>query len=69
MAHKLALAGGGREPPDFEDPPPFEKFVIRLPEGLRDRIRKQSERNHRSMNAEILLMLEQSLEREGENIP
>ncbi|MCF3932886.1 Arc family DNA-binding protein [Acuticoccus sp. M5D2P5] len=34
-----------------------ERFQIRLPDGLRDRIRDAAERNHRSMNAEILCVL------------
>ncbi|HWK52888.1 MAG TPA: Arc family DNA-binding protein [Hyphomicrobiales bacterium] len=35
-----------------------EKFVIRLPAGLRDQIKQLSEQNRRSMNAEIILVLE-----------
>lgn len=36
----------------------IEKFIIRLPLGLRAVIREQAERNHRSMNSEILVALE-----------
>jgi hypothetical protein len=36
-----------------------EKFVVRLPAGLRDRIREASAANNRSMNAEIVDTLEQ----------
>lgn len=37
-----------------------ERFQVRMPEGLRDRIRQASERTGRSMNSEIVLRLEQS---------
>lgn len=36
----------------------IEKFVIRLPNGLRDQIRSLSELNRRSMNSEIIMVLE-----------
>lgn len=35
-----------------------EQVMIRLPEGMRDRIKLQSEKNNRSMNAEIVATLE-----------
>jgi hypothetical protein len=37
---------------------PQDKYVVRLPDGLRDRIKAASERNGRSMNAEIVATLE-----------
>lgn len=39
-------------------PAMVEKFVIRLPLGLRDQIRQLSEHNRRSMNSEIIMVLE-----------
>ncbi|WP_050596570.1 Arc family DNA-binding protein [Mesorhizobium ciceri] len=36
-----------------------DKFVLRLPTGMRDRISKSAEANKRSMNAEIVQALEQ----------
>jgi hypothetical protein len=39
-------------------PAVVEKFVIRLPMGLRDQIRLLSEHNRRSMNSEIIMVLE-----------
>lgn len=39
-------------------PAVVDKFVIRLPSGLRQQIRQLSEQNRRSMNAEIILVLE-----------
>lgn len=36
-----------------------DQFVVRLPEGMRDRIAAAAERNGRSMNAEVVQALEQ----------
>lgn len=38
--------------------PAADKFVIRLPEGLRAKIKDLAEASHRSMNAEIIMVLE-----------
>jgi hypothetical protein len=38
-----------------------DQFVIRLPEGMRDRIAKLAMANGRSMNAELVDRLEKSL--------
>ena len=35
-----------------------DKFVLRLPDGLRDRIKNAADINGRSMNAEIVQLLE-----------
>ena len=35
-----------------------DKFVVRLPDGMRERIAKIAATNHRSMNSEIILALE-----------
>ena len=43
---------------DSKSPALIEKFVIRLPNGLRDQIRQLSEQNRRSMNSEIIMVLE-----------
>lgn len=37
-----------------------DKFMLRFPDGMRDRIREEAEANGRSMNAEIIHRLEQS---------
>ncbi|CUH71797.1 Mnt [Thalassovita autumnalis] len=37
-----------------------DKFIVRLPDGLRDRIRLAAEVNHRSMNAEVVALLEEN---------
>lgn len=39
-----------------------DQFNLRFPEGLRDAIKTEAERNGRSMNAEIIQRLEMSLE-------
>lgn len=36
-----------------------DKYIIRMPDGLRDRIREKAEANRRSMNAEIVALLEE----------
>ncbi|WP_342643905.1 Arc family DNA-binding protein [Rhodoligotrophos ferricapiens] len=43
----------GKFPSDKQD-----QFMLRLPDGLRDRIKAQAEKNGRSMNAEIVRVLE-----------
>lgn len=35
-----------------------DKLVLRLPDGLRDKVKKLSEFNRRSMNSEIIMVLE-----------
>lgn len=36
-----------------------DKFILRLPDGMRDRIKAAAEANNRSMNSEILALLEE----------
>lgn len=38
-----------------------EKYIVRFPDGMRDRIKSEADRNGRSMNAEIVTRLEASL--------
>ena len=42
-----------------------DKFVVRLPDGMRERIADVARNHHRSMNSEIISRLEQSLFKEG----
>lgn len=35
-----------------------ERFIVRMPDGLRDRIKVEAEKNNRSMNSEIISTLE-----------
>lgn len=44
-----------------------DKFVVRLPEGMRSRIGEVAKGNHRSMNSEIIARLENSLDDTGMN--
>ncbi|MCL5042492.1 MAG: Arc family DNA-binding protein [Gammaproteobacteria bacterium] len=39
-----------------------DKFVVRLPHGMRDRIADVAKQHHRSMNSEIIARLEHSLD-------
>lgn len=39
---------------------PQDKYVVRLPDGMRDRLKAAAEANRRSMNAEIVDRLEES---------
>lgn len=42
-------------PSDLQD-----RFLVRLPDGLRGRIKDAAKRNRRPMNSEIVLVLERS---------
>lgn len=42
-----------------------DKFVVRLPDGMRDRIAEVARAQHRSMNSEIIARLENSLKQDG----
>lgn len=44
-----------------------DKFVVRLPDGMRERIQGVAKGNHRSMNSEIIARLEVSLDDTGMN--
>ncbi|MDW9854060.1 Arc family DNA-binding protein [Sinorhizobium meliloti] len=39
---------------------PQDKYVLRLPDGMRDKLKAEAEQNGRSMNAEIVARLEES---------
>ncbi len=40
----------------------LEKFMLRMPEGMRERIAREAKANGRSMNAELIARIEQSFE-------
>ncbi|MDR6680470.1 Arc family DNA-binding protein [Pseudomonas oryzihabitans] len=44
---------------------PTEKFVVRLPDGMRERIAAVARNHHHSMNTEIVAWLERSLVQDG----
>lgn len=41
-----------------------DRFIVRMPEGMRDQIAEQATANHRSMNSEIVARLQASLSAE-----
>jgi len=45
-----------------------DKFVVRLPNGMRDRIAEVARTQHRSMNSEIIARLENSLENDSQQV-
>lgn len=42
-----------------------DKFVVRFPDGMREKIRAAAEANNRSMNAEIIARLQESFAASG----
>lgn len=40
---------------------PQDKYVLRLPDGMRDQLKAEAENNGRSLNAEIIYRLEESM--------
>jgi plasmid stability protein len=54
-----------REPPSQSQ----DKFIVRLPDGMRERIKAEAEANNRSMNAEIVARLDASFERDARTQP
>lgn len=38
-----------------------DKFMLRLPDGMRDRLKEEAKSNNRTLNAEIVKRLEESL--------
>lgn len=40
----------------------YDKFMLRFPDGMRDAIAERAKRNGRSMNSEIVQILEDTLE-------
>lgn len=39
----------------------YDKFVLRLPEGMRDAIAERAKRNGRSMNSEVVQILQDAI--------
>lgn len=42
-----------------------DKFMLRLPEGMRSDIKQKAANNERSMNSEILYLLKKGIEQVG----
>ncbi len=47
----------------------YDKFVLRFPDGMRDAIAERSKRNGRSMNAEIIQIIEDAIAAEATGFP
>lgn len=45
-----------------------DKFMLRLPDGMRDQLKREAEKNNRTMNAEVVARLETSLAPIGNQI-
>lgn len=43
----------------------YDKFMLRFPDGMRDAIAERAKKNGRSMNAEIVQILQDALEFDG----
>jgi hypothetical protein len=39
-----------------------DQYMVRLPDGMRDQLKKQAERNCRTMNSEIVFLLRNAIE-------
>lgn len=46
-----------------------DKFMVRFPEGMRDRLAASARVNRRSMNAELVIHLEAGLAGQGGSLP
>ena len=55
-----------REPTTGRD---SDKFMLRLPDGMRDRIAAAATQNGRSMNSEIVARLQDTFSREAQRLP
>lgn len=52
-----------------KDNPNFiERFTVRMPDGMRDAIAERAKRNGRSMNSEIVQILQDALDNEGKGV-
>lgn len=63
LMSKKPIEGGVLNRPSDIRPRPLQtedKYVLRLPDGMRDRIKAAAEKNNRSMNAEIVATLEEA---------
>jgi len=59
---KNLMSADDKQQSDFRPSPALiEKFVIRLPNRLRKKIKHLSQQNRRSMNSEIIMVLEQHI--------
>ena len=57
----LKISGAGSVPLPYPSHRQ-QRFIVRLPDGMRDRVAEAAKRNNRSMNAEVVSRLERSFE-------
>jgi hypothetical protein len=66
MSRKMVASGhnkiGGLMPVIFNSRG-LDKFILRFPDGMRDRIAEAAKANNRSMNAEVVSRLQDSFEK------
>lgn len=43
----------------------YDKFVVRFPDGMRDLVAERAKRNGRSMNSEIIQIIEDAINRDA----
>jgi len=60
MSKRYYSTGMPKKPPSASDL--ADKFMLRMPEGMRDRIAEAARINNRSMNAEIVHRIEESFD-------
>lgn len=58
MAYRHIYSQGALIVPQNSDSRALDKVIVRLPDGMRDRLKATAAQNNRSMNAEIVSMLE-----------
>lgn len=46
----------------------LDQYIVRMPDGMRDRIKAMAQANRRSMNAEILLAIDEHMAATGGEI-
>lgn len=50
---------------DERKPQKDDKYIVRFPEGMRDRLKEVAKNNNRTLNAEIVARIEQSFQQSG----
>lgn len=47
----------------------LDQYIVRFPDGMRDHLKNEAEKNNRSLNAEIVARLEQTIKPQTEALP
>ena len=51
-----------RKPPQDSDSRHADKYIVRFPDGMRDRLKEQAKASNRTLNAEIIARLQQTFD-------